>query len=200
MAEGGTDFIAQMTDTTGKNTWSEFNGDTGKYTDYPPQIEWVDWMPSGTQIAYVYVTSGKATLDIGDPELKTWQKVGDMYQNDNIISVSPDGSQILFYESAGSSSTENDINSVSSDGKVWKGLVKNGFNYGVQWSPDGMKFLFGKKDPVTLQYQLWVYNLASGEVKNLGFFTTPDKAVWGSDSNTIYAAVPLSGSGGTGLS
>ena len=123
-----------------------------------------------------------------------------MYQNDNIISVSPDGSQILFYESAGSSSTENDINSVSSDGKVWKGLVKNGFNYGVQWSPDGMKFLFGKKDPVTLQYQLWVYNLASGEVKNLGFFTTPDKAVWGSDSNTIYAAVPLSGSGGTGLS
>jgi Tol biopolymer transport system component len=88
---------------------------------------------------------------------------------------------------------------VTSDGKLWRGLVKNGQNSGVLWSPDGQKFLFGKKDPVTQNYQLWVYNLTSGEIKNLGLFTTVDKAVWDKDSNVIYAAVPTSGAAGSTL-
>lgn len=187
----GNDFIAQSTDTTGKTLWSYYNSALGSYVDFPPQVAAFDWMPSGTQLAYVWLSGGKAALEIGDPALKAWQKIGDLYQSDNMISVSPDGSQIAFYESA-PGGAQNGINSVSIDGKVWKSLVKNGYNMGVLWSPDGQKILFGKKDPVSLQYQLWYYNLVSGEIKNLGLFTTPDKAAWGSDSNTVYAAVPLS--------
>ena len=189
--QNSNDFIAQTTSATGKNAWSYFNSNLGLYTDFPPQLTAFDWMPSGTQIAYIWENSGKSVLEVGDLALKTWQKIGDMYQNDDVISVSPDGSQLLFYESQ-AAGAQNPINSASIDGKVWKTLVKNGYNYGVLWSPDGQKFLFGKKDSVSLQYQLWYYNLTSGEVKNLGLFTTPDKAAWNSDSTTIYAAVPLS--------
>jgi Tol biopolymer transport system component len=115
-----------------------------------------------------------------------------MWENDDVLSVSPDGSQLLFYEVANSKAI-NPINLVSVDGKLWKGVVKTGFNFGVLWSPDGQKFLFAKKDFNTQKYQLWVYNLASEENKNLGLFTTVDKAVWSKDSNVIFAAVPNSG-------
>ena len=187
----GNDFIAQMIDSTGKVTWSYFNSTLGVYTDLPSQVESVDWMPSGQQIVYVWLTNGKASLSLGNPDSTHYQTLASMWENDDSLHVSPDGSQILYYETANTGSN-NFINSVSIDGKVWKGLVKNGYNYGVLWSPDGQKFLFGKKDPGTLQYQLWVYNLTTGEIKNLGLFTTVDKTVWGSDSNTVYAAVPNS--------
>jgi len=195
----GNNFMAQMTDATGKTAWSFFNGDTGLYTDLPPQVESVDWMPSGSQIMYIWLDNNKATLNIGNPDTTGYQKVGDMWETDDSIHISPDGSQILYYETNNNSGS-NAINSVSIDGKVWKGLVTAGQNFGVLWSPDSQKFLFGKKDPVTQQYQLWVYNLTSGEVKNLGLFTTVDKAVWDSASQAIYAAVPNSGvAGGTAL-
>ncbi len=188
----GNDFIAEITDpATQKISWSYFNSNSGAYTDLPPQVESVDWMPDGTRIAYVWLANGKASLSMGNPDATSYKTLAPMWETDDTLSVSPDGSQILYYETNNTGLT-NAINSVSIDGKVWKGLVKSGQNFGVLWSPDGQKFLFGKKDPATLQYQLWYYNLTSGETENLGLFTTVDKAVWAGDSNIIYAAVPNS--------
>ncbi len=193
----GNDFIAQITNpSTGARSWSYYNSSTGAYADLPSQVESLDWMPNGTQIMYIWLDNGKASLSLGNPDTTHYTNLADMWETDDAISVSPDGSQILYYET-NNASTTNAINSVTADGKVWKGLVTAGQNFGVLWSPNGQKFLFEKKDPTTLNYQLWVYNLTSGEIKNLGLFTTVDKAVWGSDNNIIYAAVPQTGTPGT---
>ncbi|HVY68115.1 MAG TPA: hypothetical protein VHA30_04455 [Patescibacteria group bacterium] len=191
------DYIAQITDASGKISWSYFNSTTQTYTDLPPQVEAVSWLPNGTQVMYIWVDNGKATLNIGNPDTTNWQYLADMWETDDALFVSPDGSQALYYETD-ATSTSNAINSVTSDGKIWKGLVKSGFNLGISWSPDGQKFLFGKKDINSQSYQLWIYNMTSGEVKNLGLYTTPDKTTWASDSNAIYAAVPASGQAGSG--
>ncbi len=53
--------------------------------------------------------------------------------------------------------------------------------------------MFGKRDSVTGAYQLYYYNLLTGGTLPLNVATTPDKAVWASDSSTVYAAVPSSG-------
>jgi hypothetical protein len=188
----GNDFIAQFTDASGKNTWSYFNSNSGSYTNLPSQVESVDWMPTGDKVMYVWLDNNKAALSLGNPDTSKHQTLGAMWEIDDQIHVSPNGSQVLYFETQ-NTSANNFINFVSSDGKTWKGLVKNGQNFGSLWSPDGQKFLFGKKDPSTQNYQLWVYNLNSGEIKNLGLFTTVDKAVWDKDSNVIYAAVPTSG-------
>jgi hypothetical protein len=188
----GNDFMAQLTDQTGKTSWSYFNHLTAGYTDLPSQVESVDWMPTGDKIIYVWLDNGKSTLNIGNPDSTNYQTLADMWENDDQIHVSPDGSQVLYFETQ-NTGNNNPINSVTSDGKVWKTLVPSGQNFGVLWSPDSQKFLFGKKDPVTQNYQLWENDLTSGEVKNLGLFTTVDKAVWDKDSKTIYAAVPSSG-------
>lgn len=192
----GNDFIT-VVQSGGGNSFSYFNTGTGLYTDLPSQVTSVDWAPTGDKIYYIWLENGKATLNYSDPDANNWKAVGDMWETDDTISVSPDGSQILYYET-GATGAANAINSVSSDGKVWKSLVKTGWNFGVLWSPDSQKFLFAKKDLTTQKYQLWVYNLASAEVKNLGLFSTPDKAVWDNDSTTIYVSVPNDGSSGSG--
>lgn len=193
----GDDFIAEFTAQDGKNTWSYYNSAAGNYTDLPTQITAVDWMPSGKQIMYVWLENGKASLNISDPDSKNWNALADMWETDDTISVSPDGLQVLYYQTANSGG-DNAINLVSADGKIWKSMVKSGYNFGVLWSPDGKKFLFAKKDPSTQKYQLWVYNIASGEIKNLGLFTTAEKTVWDKDSNIVYASVPNSGTIGEG--
>jgi len=189
----GRDFIAQIKNASGFNSWSYFDHTTALYTDLPPQVESLDWTPAGDKIMYVWLDKDKSTLNLGNPDSSNYKKIGDMWENDDTISISPDGSQVLYYESNNASST-NAINSVTADGKLWKSLVKTGNNFGVLWSPDSQKFLFTKKDPSTQKYQLWVYSLVSGEAKNLGLFTGLNKVVWDKDSNIIYAAVPNSGS------
>ena len=191
----GNDFIAQINN-GGVTSYSYFNSSAGMYTDLPPQVESLDWMPNGTQIMYVWYQNNKSSLSIGSPDTKTFTSLAAMWENDDQIHVSPDGSQVLYFETNSAAPT-NFINSVSADGKVFKGLVKNGQNYGVLWSPDGQKFLFNKKDPSTGNYQLWYDNLTSGAVENLGLFTGTDKVVWDSGSNIIYAAVPNSAAAGS---
>ncbi len=186
------DFIVQLKDGAGIVSYSYFNYDSATFTDLPKQVKALDWMPNGTQIMYVWVEGGKATLSLANPDTKNYKDLAEMWETDNAIHISPNADQLLYFQTQNTGDT-NPINSVTADGKVWKALVKTGQNFGVLWSPDGQRFLFGKRDIATQKYQLWVYNLTLGEVRNLGLNTTVEKAVWGKDSNTIYASVPNSG-------
>lgn len=190
----GDNFIAEITSGATK-TWSFFDSVARSYKDLPAQVAALDWMPDGDKILFVWVDNGKATLNIGDPDTNNYQEIAELWETDNRISISPDGKSILFYQTANSGAV-NAINMTTPDGKVWKALVKEGFNFGVSWSPDNHKFLFGKLDKVTRKYQLWYYDFTSGEIKNLGLFTTPEKTVWAKDSQTVYVAVPDSGNAG----
>jgi hypothetical protein len=193
----GDGFIAEFNN-AGIKSWSSYNGQTNTYTDLPPQIQNVAWMPDGDKIVYVWYDNGKASLSIANPDTTGYQSVGELYYPDDVLSVSPDGLYIAFYREK-SPDLANPINSVSPDGKLWKTFVKDGYNYGVLWSPDSKKFLFGRLDSITQRYQLWYYDLLSGAAKDLGVFTTIDKASWSGDSQFVYAAVPVSGIAGNGL-
>ncbi len=194
----GDNFMAQATGINGLPNWSFFNSKIGDYIDLPSQVTSLDWMPDGQKIIYIWLDNGKATLNIADPDTKNYTELGSMWETDDAISIAPDGNSILYYETASASST-NPIYYVTSDGKIWKTPINTGYNYGVLWSPDSQKFLFGKRDITSGNYQLWYYNLMTAEFKNLGLTTIPNKAVWGSDSTTIYAAVPNIGSTSSGL-
>src|SRR6185503_13474584 len=73
-----------------------------------------------------------------------------------------------------------------------KAVVETGYNLGVKWSPDSSKFVFGRRDPQTQAYQLWIADAVTGVTKNLGVNTTPDKVVWTRSGNYLYAGVPKS--------
>lgn len=184
----GNDYIAEISEGS-KKYFSFFNAQTKTYTDYPDQVISVGWLPAADKIMYVWLEKGKATLNVSDPDTRNWKFVEEMWEQDNQIEIAPNGQSIVYYETNNIGST-NAINLVTPDGKVWKSLVKDGYNLGVLWSPDSKKFLFNKKDNVTQKYQLWTYSLENSMSVNLGLFTTLDKVVWAKDSKTVLAAVP----------
>jgi Tol biopolymer transport system component len=188
----GDNFIVEIA-ASGQKSWSFYNSDKRLYADLPSQVKAFDWLPSGKQVYYIWLDDkGKATLNVGDGDTSNYKKIADMWETDDLISVSPDGKTILYYEQNASTST-NPIYSVSPDGKVWKTLVSAGQNYGVLWSPDSQKFLFGKKSPTGVGYQLWYYNIMTQEIKSLGVVTSVAKAVWDDTSRFVFAAVPANG-------
>lgn len=196
----GDNFIAQSVDGNGNKIFSFYSSQSGAYLDLPKQVYSVGWMPNGDKIYYVWSSGDPAKHDlveVADPDTKNYQKVGEIWNKNAAVSVSPDGNSVLAY----SDNNNSDVNTIvltTPDGKVWKNIVSSGYNFGVLWSPDSKKFLFGKKNSATQQYQLWYYNLTTDEVKNLGLPTTPDKAVWDLDSQTIYVAASNSDTGAAG--
>ncbi len=194
----GNNFIAEFGTGTGR-TWSYYDGTKNTYTDLPAQISSLDWLPSSDKIMLIYLDSaGKATLNTANPDGTGYQTIIDMFEADDEISVSPDGKGILFWRTQNSQSV-NPISFLSPDGKIYKLVVSSGYNLGVKWSPDSQRFVFGRRDPQTQNYQLWVADLLSGEVRSLGVNTIPDKVVWTKTGQYVYAAVPTTGSAGNGL-
>jgi hypothetical protein len=194
----GNNFIAELGSGSSR-TWSFYDSAKGSYVDLPNQIVSLDWLPSSDKIMLVYADStGKATLNTANPDGSNYQTVTAMYEADDQISVSPDGKSILFWRTQNREAV-NPISFLSPDGKVYKAIVTDGYNFGVKWSPDSQKFVFGKRDPQTQTYQLWLADLVSGAVKNLGVTTTPEKTVWTKNGQYVYAAVPTTGSAGNGL-
>lgn len=194
----GNNFIAEIQSGSSRR-WSFYNSDTGAYVDLPSQITSLSWMPGGDKIAYIWLDSkGDSTLNIASPDNSNYQTVADIWEDDDEINVSPDGQSILFYQRSNPSPT-NSINLTTPDGKVFRSVVKDGYNYGVLWSPDSRKFLFGKRESSgSSRYQLWVADLSSGEVKNLGVSGSIEKAIWSKDSQYVYAAVGAQSGLGSG--
>ena len=184
----GNDYIVEISEGS-KKYFSYFNAQTKTYTDYPEQVISVGWLPQADKVMYVWLEKGKATLNISDPDTRHWKEIVDMWEQDDQIEIAPNGQSIVYYET-NNLGPKNAINLVTPDGKVWQGLIKDGYNTGVLWSPDSKKFLFNKKDSVTQKYQLWVYSMENSMPVNLGLFTTLDKVVWAKDSKTVLAAVP----------
>lgn len=188
-------FIAEIS--AGLNPiYTIYVNEKGGYVDLPSQVTSVDWLPSGTQYLYIWLENNKATLNLGNSADGAYQTLTDMWETDNKIHVSPDGRTVLYYRT-GSTEQTNNINAVTADGKVFKALVKDGYNKGVSWSPDSVRFVFGKKDPTTGRMGLWLGNVETNEVRNLNLSTEPSKVVWTNDGNYIVAAVPKDPSSGS---
>ncbi len=194
----GNSFIAEFASGS-KKTWSYYDSIKVAYTDIPPQVFSLDWMPTGDKIMFVWVdANNKATLNISNPDTTGYQMLTEFYEPDNIISVAPDGRNVLFYRMQTADLTANTINLVSADGKTFRSIIKDGYNKGVKWSPDSGKFLFNKRG-ADGKFALWMADISTGEIRNLGVNTTATKAIWTKDSKTVYAAVPSKGVADQGL-
>ena len=84
----GQNFIAEFDQGT-TTTWSFYNSQAGTYTDLPPQVGAVDWFASGDKILYTWIAQDKGSLNMGDPTLKTYQHISDLFETDDAINLSP---------------------------------------------------------------------------------------------------------------
>jgi len=178
----GNNYIAEMS-SGGKKTWSIYVSDKGSYIDAPSQVTALNWLPDGDQVLYVWLQNNKSNLNVSPADLSTWQGVTDLWENDDSIAISPDGKTILFWRTSNTDAV-NSINMVTPDGKLFRSVVKEGYNLGALWSPDSQKFLFNRK--VNGKLQLWVANMFTGGTQNLNIELPVDQAVWSPDSRIVY--------------
>lgn len=170
-------------------TYTVYVNDRGGYVDLPANVTSIDWMPTGEQMLYIWLANDKSALYRANPDNSNYVKLTDIWENDDKIHISPDGKNVLYYRTQSQEPTNN-INLVTSDGKSFRSVIKDGYNIGVLWAPDSKHFLFGKRDASTEAIGLWMGNIETGEIKFLGVNTTPDKAVWTANSDTVVVAVP----------
>lgn len=197
-APSGQNFIAEFPGSP-KPNWSYYDGSKSAYVEIPGEVQSLDWLGATGKILFVWKDeAGNTFLNSGNPDTSEYQVLTDLYEPDNKIVASPDGRSILFFR-YNNSGPQNPINFVSPDGKVFKTVVREGFNFGIKWAPDSNKFLFNKRDASTQKYSLWMGDLSSGELKSLNVDTTIEKAAWSRDSQLVYAAVPNKGVPGQGL-
>mgnify|MGYP003393259398 CR=1 FL=1 len=190
----GNSFIAQ-TDAGSKQSWAFYDGSRQVYVELPPQITALAWMPDATKIIYVWQgQNGKNSLNISNPDGSGYSKLADMYNSDTNISIAPDGKNILFYGNS-NPTDKNPITVVTSDGKIFKSVVKDGYNLGALWAPDSKRFVFTKRDPQTQNFNLWMGNVLVDDAKNLGLNTTIDKVLWSQDGRFLYVSASNTSSG-----
>lgn len=175
--------------------WSVYVSSKGIYADVPSKATALNWMPDGEQLLYLWLDNNKTNLNISPVDLSTWQVVTDMWENDDDIAISPDGRTILFWRTTSTDST-NKINMVTPDGKLFRTVVKDGYNTGAVWSPDSQKFAFNRKGQNGKQ-QLWVANVSTGESQNMNVEAAVTNAVWGPDSRMLYVGLPAQSGKGT---
>lgn len=181
----GNNFIAVQKNGT-KNVFSYYDGKSQVYTDLPIQMSSVAWIPDASKIIYIWQGS-QSSLNISNPDGTGFQKLAQIYYPDSEINLSPDGKNILFYRTANSSET-NPITLVTSDGKIFKTMVKEGYNLGISWAPDSKSYVFTRRDPLTQNFSLWLGNILTDELKNLNVSTTIDKVLWSPDSQSIFVS------------
>lgn len=182
----GNNFLVELTTADGGTAWAVYVSSKGVYVDVPKQVTGITWMPDGEQLLYLWLENGKTNLNISPADLSTWQTITDMWENDDAIAIAPDGRTILFWRTK-SGETTNKINLVSPDGKLFRTVVKDGYNVGALWSPDSQKFAFNKRSESGV-LQLWVGNVYTGEVQNVNVDARLDQVTWAPDSKIMYAA------------
>src|SRR3989344_3059364 len=78
--KNGDDFIAELRDSSGNNSYSYFNFSTGAYIGLPQEVRALEWMPAGDKIIYVWVSEDaeqgeKATLNIAKPDTTAYAEI-----------------------------------------------------------------------------------------------------------------------------
>ncbi|MBL8030496.1 MAG: PD40 domain-containing protein [Candidatus Doudnabacteria bacterium] len=175
-----------------KKTYEFYNNEQGKFSLLPQEVYSLSYLPTGNKIYYVWSSqNGNDTVNVSDPNTENYKTLGEIWDKNAMVYVSPDGMNVAYYKDPATvSGAVNPLVLTDTEGKTWK-KISGGFVKGILWSPDGKKLLFSKQDPSTQKFQLWIYDLYTEDVRNLGLDTTPDKAVWALDNQTIYAAVPF---------
>ncbi len=186
----GNNFLVEL-GTTWPKRYAIYSSSKGDYVDLPKEAISADWMPDGEQVLYFWVEGdGKASLNVSPADFSTWDVIVDIWEPDNTMAVAPDGKTLLFWQSRNNAES-NSINMVTTDGKLFRSVIKDGFNTNAVWAPDSRTFAFNRR--TTNGEELWIGNMLTGQGVSTGLVTNTEKIVWSLDGRTVYAAVRSEG-------
>jgi hypothetical protein len=179
----GSDFIAIWRD--GSSTVKTFfDSATKLFINYPPNVQWIEWLPDGQRVVYVWQSDDKKSqqLILANGDGSGFRTIASVFWPDLVLKVDPLGKTILMYRS-NIQGDENKIYAVNLDTGVISTMVDSGRNTAAMWLPLGNKFIYAQGS------KIYLYDVLNRQTKDLNLNTSMDKVAVDSGAKTIYAAV-----------
>src|SRR6185436_4080042 len=96
--KAGSDFIA-VANSSGQTAKYYYNSANKVFTNLANNIQWVDWLPDGKRIAYIWQSDDKKTqsLVVSNADGTVFKTVTPVFWPDLALKASPDGKTVLMY-------------------------------------------------------------------------------------------------------
>ena len=180
----GSDFISIAAE--GSKIYKDYFDGAGKFfINLAENIQWIEWLPDGKRVVYVWQSDDKKTqqLVMANADGSGYKTIASLFWPDLALKASPDGETVLMYRSKIEGDT-NKIYAANLTTGVISTFVDAGKNTGALWLPVGNKFLYAQSP------KIYLFDVLNKQSKDLNLNTTLDKVAVDASAKYIYAAVP----------
>ncbi len=171
----GADFIAG-TDTA----LLLYDARATKMVSYPEEVKFVEWLPLGQRVAYVWSTADRHELYTALPALTDRKLIASLPHADFRISVAPNGKAFMLYSASGQHPVFMIIEGI---GVLEQVLPATAVSQGV-FSPDGQRFAYIKT--AGGQSGLNIYDLTTRTNVLDGDLAAAGDLAWSHDNEGFY--------------
>jgi hypothetical protein len=199
-APQNSDFIVVTDNSDGTKTYNYYSSTKQIFTQYPTSVKEVQFMPSGTQVVYIWQNSdGSSSLEIADPDLGNYKTlITKMPEADDTLALSPLGNAVLAYDSW--SPKNGKLYYITLNDLKLSTIKTNAVNSAL-WSNDGTHYVYNAynaSDPTDATLWLGSTNKPDGLV-SLGINISVNKLAFSLNGSILYYASPESGSNSDSL-
>lgn len=145
----------------------------------------------GDKVFYQYTSeSGTASVNISNPDGSEWEEIIALPVKNVFTAPVPKSSDVSFWNRP-NGLEKSVLQTASSSGTNTKTLLADRFGGDYLWSPDGERVLVSfVQEQGTSKISLATMNKNGGEFTPLIIPTLVSKAVWSSDGESLYYALP----------
>ena len=179
----GSDFIAFA-----QGVKKYYQSSSQTYIDLPANIQWLDWMPDGQRVIYIWKSADgqHQSLVVANADGTGFKTIADVFWPDLIVKAAPDGQHALLYRPQATDGANNIYLVDLTTGAITT-TVGQGNNTGAMWvSPT--KFIFMQTQSAAYP-RLYLQDITTGAAADLKLNTTLDKVVLDESGQYLYAAV-----------
>ncbi len=178
----GSDFIVVT-----EQSKSLYNSAQKLYIKLADNILFLDWMPDGKRIVYIWqAADNKQQLVMANSDGTGFRKIAEVFWPDLAVKVSPDGKTALLWRQ--NADSVNKIYQADLETGEIRTVIDQGKNTGAVWvSPN--RFIFAQSS-ITAYPKLFLYDFVTKQIVDLDLNTSLNKIVISNDAQILFAAVP----------
>lgn len=162
-----------------------YDSQAHKFISYPGEVKYIEWVPRGSKVAYIWSDEQGATLSVANADLQDYRVVANLPHANFKISISPNGKSFVLYSNSG----QDPVYLVIEDIEVLESLTQPRSIKDVKFSADGKTIAFTENTEGAVM--LRTITLTKKQEINRGLLFESGDFTWSNNSNTLYWADPL---------
>ena len=164
-----------------------FDSGSNKFIPYPDEVKFIQWLPIGQKIAYIWAGESEITLSVATPDLASPRKIAKLPHADFRLAVSPNGKSFLLFSGRGNDPIYLVIDGIAALEDIAAAQAVDS----VKFSSDGRNFAYVTN--VDGRQHLFLYDILEHRAAvDQPYYLSGDYA-WSVDGKRLYYSVQDSG-------